>query len=549
VNKGTQQKRNYTSNLYILLIFFTSLIIAPGFLSDPFNSLKASSLLFSAIILSISLLNYSLVKTIFFSKKINILFLLFPLNLLITFVANDASKIQQLFGVFGRRTGLITYMAFFLFFVITLALHNSLKVEKIYYYFYILGIVSAVYSLLQPTGLFRIETLASKNLQPFGFFGNTNFQSAFLGFAFLMTFNSSTLDGETRTLKNKLFINSGRFLLLYALYKTQAQQGFLVIFSGLVVIFLIHTFIKKNLIVFLLSLSIAISLFVIFIIGLFNFGPLSSIIFQESVKARNFYWFAGVRMMGQNLTTGLGLDSYGDWWWKYRGEEAVSVLGSENFSTAAHNIFLDLGVGGGILLLVSYLVFNLIILVAAIKHIKSKIVNVNFIVTISLWISFQIYSLISINHIGIGIWGWIFAGIMYNLSHNWSSTNHQEKYIRHPSKSKFFVAIVIASIVSTPGIIESRNFEEIREDNSIIRIIEYSKSYDYFSNNLLYASYKLKNLGDNESSIEINRILVNKFPNFYDGWNLLYYQISATPSERLLAVQEMVRIDPNSKKF
>jgi len=549
MNKGTQKKRDYSANLFIFLIFLTSLIIAPGYLSDPFNSLKASSLLFSAILLSISLLNYSLVKSIFFSKKINILFLLFPLNLLITFVTNDASKIQQLFGVFGRRTGLITYMAFFLFFAITLALHKSLKVEKIYFYFYIFGIISTVYSLLQPTGLFRIETLASKNLQPFGFFGNTNFQSAFLGFAFLSTFNSFNLDGKTRMMKNKLFLNSGRFLLLFALYKTQAQQGFLIIFSGLVAIFLIHTFIKKNLIVFFLSLSIAIGLFIIFIIGLFNFGPLSSIIFQESVKARNFYWFAGIRMMGQNLTTGLGLDSYGDWWWKYRGEEAISVLGPENFSTAAHNIFLDLGVGGGISLLASYLVFNLIILAAAIKRIKSKIVDANFITNFALWISFQIYSLVSINHIGIGIWGWIFAGIMYILSQNQSSFNHQEQSIQHPSKSKFFVAIVIASIVSTPGIIESKNFEEIRDDNSIIRIIEYSKSYGYFSNNLLYASYKLKNLGDNESSIEINRILVNKFPNFYDGWNLLYYQISATPSERSLAAQEMARIDPNSNKF
>ena len=264
---------NYRSvfNIYLLSIILITIAIAPNFASDPFNILKASILLASSIFLSLLLIFVISIKNIFFQNKELILLVLFPINLIIVAMLTSSSKIQQIYGVFGRRTGLLTYLSFFLFFLITVAFGKYLKLNRIISSFFILGFVNAIYSLLQPLGLFRIENLASKNVQPFGFFGNTNFQSAFLGFTLILSFANFGINISKKSYY-KFVINMARLIIIFSLYKSDSQQGFIIFLSGIYIFCVVYFFISQNHLKFILALVFGLFSFTLFALGLFNLG-------------------------------------------------------------------------------------------------------------------------------------------------------------------------------------------------------------------------------------------------------------------------------------
>jgi O-antigen ligase len=50
----------------------------------------------------------------------------------------------------------------------------------------------------------------------------------------------------------------------------------------------------------------------------------------------------------ENLTNGVGVDSYGYFYKEYRDLEAIERTGPERVSNTAHNVFLDISSGAGI---------------------------------------------------------------------------------------------------------------------------------------------------------------------------------------------------------
>lgn len=534
------------SNLYLFAIILISVAIAPNLTSDPFNTLKVSILIASSIFFSFSIFSLFLIKEVFWKNKELFFIFLFPINLILVVIFSDASKIQQIYGVFGRRTGLLTYISLFLFFLITIAFGKYLKLNRIIITFFALGIITGIYGLLQPYGLFRIESLASKNLQPFGFFGNTNFQSAFLGFTMLLSFADFGIKIYKKNYFKYLLIFA-RLIILSALLRSESQQGLIIVLSGFLVYLILYFYVRRNYTKFLFTSVFTVFAFSVFVLGVFNFGPLASIIFQDSVQARVYYWSAALRIIQSSPVQGIGLDSYGDWWWKYRDTGAVNFLGENSFTTSAHNIFLDIGTGGGVPLILSFLILNLTIFLVSLRIIKRMLtVNRNVLIIISVWIAFQIFNLISINHVGVGIWFWIFSGVLINIYLN---IDHKIFIHQHTMLNKLRIpsAIFVIFLVVVPILRESNSFERIRNSNNPNDLITYYKTYNMFSNNLLYVSYKLKTLGDEASSLEANRILTNKFPNFYDGWNLLTFQSGANSEEKDQALQELKRLDPKSQ--
>lgn len=548
MNKLSRDRLSFQSlsNLYLCSLIVISVAIAPNLTSDPFNTLKVSILIASSIFLSFSIFSSFFIKEIFWNNKELFFVFLFPINLILVVIFSDSSKIQQIYGVFGRRTGLLTYLSLFLFFLITIALGKYLKLNRIILAFFVLGIITGIYGLLQPSGLFRIESLASKNIQPFGFFGNTNFQSAFLGFAMLLSFADFQIKISSRKYF-KYLINFARLIILFALFRSDSQQGLIIILSGFLVYLILYFYVRRNFIKFIFTLIFSVFAFSLFALGVFNFGPLASTIFQDSVQARIYYWEAALRIIQSSPVQGIGLDSYGDWWWKYRDPKAINFLGENSFTTSAHNIFLDIGTGGGVPLVLSFLILNLTIFFAALRIImRMSKINKNVLVIISAWIAFQIFNLISINHVGVGIWFWIFSGILINTYLN---KDNEILIYKQPTLNKLGIpiAIIVIVLIVVPILKESNSFERVRKSTNTNDLIEYYKTYNMFSNNLLYVSYKLRTLGDEASSLEANRILTNKFPNFYDGWNLLIFQSGANTEEKDQALQELKRLDPQSQ--
>lgn len=119
---------------------------------------------------------------------------------------------------------------------------------------------------------------------------------------------------------------------------------------------------------------------------------------------------------------GHGFETYGDLYTQERGIISALRTGLQRTSNSAHNIFLDIGVNGGVLLLTSYILILLLAFIKSFKYVqflkKSKQMDFVFLGLFSFWIAYLAQALISINQIGVGIWAWIITGLLLNVGRN-----------------------------------------------------------------------------------------------------------------------------------
>jgi tetratricopeptide (TPR) repeat protein len=130
-------------------------------------------------------------------------------------------------------------------------------------------------------------------------------------------------------------------------------------------------------------------------------------------------------MFKQNPLFGVGMDRYGAYFKQFREVGYPLTHGFELTSTNAHNTFIQLFATGGIFLGLSYLILNGYIVKRAIVGMKKLTGSSRLYMAsiFSAWIAFQAQSLVSIDNIGISIWGWVLGGSIIGLSVSSSSIN------------------------------------------------------------------------------------------------------------------------------
>jgi hypothetical protein len=153
-------------------------------------------------------------------------------------------------------------------------------------------------------------------------------------------------------------------------------------------------------------------------LGLVNRGPLAFLLYQPSNILRADYMHAGWQMTLDHPLFGVGLDSYGDWYRQARGEITTLRGSADRNSNAAHSVFLDISSNGGVPLLIAYLFILGVIAVSAFRAWKKlgKNYDVVFTCLTSTWAAFHFQALISINQIGVAVWGWTIGGALYGYS-------------------------------------------------------------------------------------------------------------------------------------
>jgi O-antigen ligase len=165
--------------------------------------------------------------------------------------------------------------------------------------------------------------------------------------------------------------------------------------------------------------------FIAVLLGTLNKGFLAKFLYQDSVTFRGDYWRAGQQMTMENPIFGVGLDSYGDWYRRSRTIEATLRRGPDIFSTSAHNQIFDISSNGGLLLLSAYLFIMGLAVRAVIRVLRRENgYNWKFTAIFIGWFTYQLQSLISINQLALGIWGWTLTGLLIGYEIN---TRAQEK--------------------------------------------------------------------------------------------------------------------------
>ena len=340
-----------------------------------------------------------------------VLAVVFSFTVINSVVQSDAPMSQLIYGAYGRYTGLVTYFLLILLFISALSLSQKASFLKISYGLLAAGVVNVAYSLWVITfGDFIGWTNPYGNI--LGTFGNPNFIGAFLGmfasvlFAFIVKPN---LDWKFRAGSIALLL-----ITLVEIESSSAIQGIVVAAGGMALVgfFFLRSKFSSPFIPGIYSLFVLIG-GVVATLGALQKGPLTSLIYKNSVSLRGEYWQAGWNMAEKFPFSGVGMDTYGDWYRRLRDDQALINPGPNTISNAAHNVVLDQLAYGGWPMFIAYIAIIILVTIAIVKVVlRNKAFDFTFVGLAVAWICYQVQSIISINQIGLAIWGWLLGGTL-----------------------------------------------------------------------------------------------------------------------------------------
>ena len=538
-----------------------TLAITPWATFDPINVPKLAVIALGGLITLGALLFNA--KALFARKHrtVQVLISLFVLDLTIVLFFAGTNPYQEFFGTYGRSTGFVAYIALASLMLGAIVVATSNFISTFARYLLIVGGLSIGYGLLQVVGADPIKW-ASLYSPVIGFLGNPNFQSSFVGFSGILAFGCIC----SKELKISWRVAYYAYLLVgaFVILKTESQQGFLVLAGGIAIVGMIWIS-RSEFKVLTIPALIVSGIGTVFVaLGSLNSGPLASLLYKASVTYRGDYWRAGWKMTMEHPFLGVGLDSYGDWYRRTRTLEATLRRGPEVISNAAHNVLLDFSANGGFPLVIIYLALMVLVVISAIKLLKrSTGFDPAIAGLIAVWIAYQAQSIISLNQLGLAVWGWIISGLIIGYEINTrekevpievrppvSKGRNVKKSVNESVSAKTLMSMVaggvVGLLVGLPPFIASAQFKSAYTSGNAVKVEK--SAYIWPDEPMRYGQVGLV-LQSNKLDAQAQKVVdaaLLKFPNEFGLWSLAATLSTATPEQIAEAKKQMKRLDPNN---
>jgi len=486
----------------------------------------------------------------------------------ISAILNSSSPlVQNIYGAYGRNTAFVTYVLLIFTLLSAVVLRSKKSFSLLIWGLLAAGLVNVVYC---PWVILFGDFIPWNN--PYGnilgTFGNPNFIGAFLGL-----FAASLVAFSLTTGVNILYRLVALVVFLVAVYEivdSNAIQGRVVVAAGLGIVgfYLVRSKFASP-IGQIAYLGLAGFAGTFALLGALQIGPLTQYIYKTSVSLRGQYWLAGWNMGSDHPLTGVGFDSYGDWFRRARDEQALILPGPNTTTNAAHNVPFDIFAFGGWPLFIPYLFILLLTIIAIVKvTLRTRAYDGIFVTLTTAWVCYQLQSIISINQIGLAIWGWLFGGalIAHEIATRPKSVGDGEKVqpekgqkarvaTKKQSENIFSstlvagVGAVIGLLIAVPpysgdakwrGAIVSQNVQQV-EAALVPSYLNPMNSFKYANAVQLLEGSKLHDL-----ALKYAKIGVEFNPDHFDSWKLLYFVTAGSPEDKALALENMKRLDPKN---
>ena len=497
--------------------------------------------------------------------KAPVLFIIvFIVDLVLILLFAGSEFNQEFFGASGRATGFVAYLALAGLLLAGVISGTRFTLNRVSLFLLAAGLLSIIYGLLQSIGADPANWVSSYS-PVIGFLGNPDFQSAFVGFSGVMAFAMLLKKGINKSFR----IGPLGYLAvsLYVIRETHAQQGFLVLLCGSAVIGLIWVYKSKLKALTLPLFGVGFLGAIVVVLGTLNVGPLASLLHKASVIYRGDYWRAGWKMTMDHPIFGVGLDSYGDWYRRSRTIEATLRRGPDVTSNAAHNVLLDFSSNGGFPLLLIYLALMALVVRAAFRVIRrSSSFDPIFNGLFAVWVAYQAQSIISLNQLGLAVWGWIISGLIIGYEINSRQESEEVKVEKGPKKVKskeiisghtilpytvmtLFAGLLVGLMVGLVPFVASAKYKSALETSDKVKIqaAAYIKPLDV--TRMLQVSVTLRDNKLEADALSVIEDAVVKFPDSYDAWNVLSSLTNASPAQLAAAKTQMKRLDPHNPKL
>jgi O-antigen ligase len=528
------------------------LLVTPLWSLDPINPIKMLAVTAIGFMgLGVLLANQKALQLGRFKVPL-ILITGFMVWQLVVLAVSGGEILQQLFGTTGRNTGLITYLAFSILFVVAMVASSSVFLNRFLIAALVVGVASLGYGVVQALGGDPFDWVNPYS-PVFGFLGNPNFQSSLLGILGSIVF-TQLLSGSVKIQIKGSYL-AYLLVTVYVIRETASQQGFLVLLIGSAVSLGIFVYGKSRALGYS-YLGLAAVGFVAVLIGTLNKGPLASLLYKDSVTYRGDYWRAGWKMTVENPIFGVGLDSYGDWYRRSRTIEATLRRGPDVTSNAAHNVFLDISAYGGFPLLLIYLALMVLVVISAVKVLKrSQGFNAGFVGLVSGWVAFQAQSIISINQIGLALWGWVLSGLIigYEINTREVDSTLEKKIGRTGNKPvqasagttlAMFIGLVVGVLVGMPPYLASAQYKGALETSNPQVIQDAAYIWPADPSRMIQVAMTLNENKLEDQGLQVAVDAVERFPENFGVWATLNSMNKASAEQKAEALTQMKRLDP-----
>jgi O-antigen ligase len=550
-----------TSALILLIgAPFTTLFLTTQVVTDPVNATKlfiAGGFGFALIFVLLGFNARATYANFKVYLLISIVFLLAALNAVI---ASEAPLTQNLYGSYGRNTGLVAYVVLAFAGAGILGLRERSSFNKLIIGLQFAGVINVLYcAWVIAFGDFLSWNNPYGNI--LGFFGNPNFISSFLGI-FIATLLAFIVD-KNSSWRYRALAAGIALVAFYEIVDSNAIQGIVVTAGGIAIVgfFVVRAHVKQNVFTYLYVLAVS-GVGILAILGALQKGPFT-FIYKTSVSLRGAYWNAGTRMGLDHPLTGVGMDTYGDWYRRARSENAATVLpGPRVITNASHNVIIDFFAYGGWPLFLSYLGLLLLAAVAAIRVIaRTRSYDAVFVAIFAAWACYITQAIISINQIGLAIWGWLLTGalVAYEYATRPKAAT-EELATRKGTRKSANAGVISPQLVAGIGVVVGllfavpplsadmkwRSALESKDANKVMAALEPgylspSDSGRYAQAVQLFAS---SNLMVQARDIALKGVEFNS--DYFDAWKILYFLSNSTEAEKAEALENMKRLDPRN---
>jgi len=478
----------------------------------------------------------------------------------LTLFTTKSPLAQAIYGVYGRNNGFLTYLFFSFMFLGGLYISSLATHLKVLQGLFIAGLINILYcGWVIAFGDFLSWNNPYGNI--LGTFGNPNFIGAFLGMffsawlAYLLGSNSS-----------KIFrLLSVIVLPLTALeiYLSHAIQGRVLMAAGsaTALFFWIKAKFSNRLITLAYTLAVGVA-GGFALAGALQVGPLTSLIYKTSVSLRGQYWLSAWNTGNEHPITGVGFDGLGDWYRRMRDPHALELPGVDTVINTAHNVPLDIFAFGGWPLFICYLILVAYVSWKIVIH-SMRFPNYDpvFVALVVAWFGYQLQSIISINQIGLGFWGWLLSGALLS----YVTISKQSETVspmatgsrgRKPSGTGnnpisvgmvSGIGMLVGALIAVPPLSSDMRWMTARKSADAAQFeASLTPSYLNPSNNQKYFMtiqiFEQSQLWELSHKYAVEAVKFN--PDSYDAWRLLSLMKNTTENEKVEALKNMRRLDP-----
>ncbi len=450
---------------------------------------------------------------------------------------------EGIYGATRRHTGTLTYVALATLMLCAVISSDVKFVSKLVSLLVWMGACAGFYGVLQAQGIDPFDWVNPYS-PVIGFFGNPNFQASFMGIT--ATAAVALFLGSSANRKHRFALGIFVLMAFYNIYESKSQQGYLVFVAGVIIVGYLYISSKPVGKKFTLPyLIFSFITFIAVVLDILQKSPWQSILYKDSVSYRGDYWRAGWKMTLDNPIFGVGLDGFRDHHRTSRDLVAAVRPGSDAMTDSAHNVFIDISSGGGFPLLIIYVSLIWFTAQSAIKVMRrSTEFNAEFTAMFAAWVAYLAQSMISINQIGLAIWGWVFTGAIIGYEiHTRERPERSEPRPVHTSIA-LVMGLLIGCGVGLPLIAVDASFRSSMEAGDVKRIEASLKQWPQSVTRMTYAAQQIRIGNLPERSVVIAREAVTLNPMNYEAWKELSLQPNATELERAEALATMKKLDP-----